>query len=934
MTIRPYSSIEAPSQQALITPHQEDNLSSSLETLSHERPSKQLRVEAFSSDQKEAPLPQLDQSLKIEQIAEAILRVDQNHVDPNRALLGSKSEAYKKCMIISIHAIHLDPRDANAYSKLARCLKDNEMIKLLNGETYTKRALYIKAIDLDPNQGYFYGCLTDLIGENETIQLLNGEIYTERALYIKAIGLNSKDEHSYYNLASLMEKNETIQLLNGEIYTKRTLYIKLIDLNPKDKDSYYSLALLLKKGERIQLLNHERCTAIDLCLKAIDLDSQYKNAYYYLAMLFEDDESIELLNGKMYTSKELYVQVINLDPEYCNAYFNLATLLEQEESIQFLNNELYTAIDLYLKVIDLDPQCKDAYYYLATLLREDETLQLLNGKSCTVRDFYLKVLDLDPENTDAYCLLAKLLKKTEKIQFLNGEFFTKKELFLKAIGEDLTHPFVEDAKESLKQIYIQEIEENPQNIENYFDLITVIKHNTPYSGKIEELRTNPKNTFMESLFRKAIDLDPFRAFSAQFAPAFFSMGSLLHRKTVSILNNLNTKITTEDLTMREVLLKEGTSIALKSHKVLSTKDIYHHALSYLPSSYLKRRGDQEVGHYLSSIKPISLQDGVKFTPLMAYVYAYQKSPLQSLLIKIGDALHPEERVLLNDQLYDKRTCYAKVSHHEDSAFFLRQAESLYPYDYLKQEELISNALKYAYTNWQEHWESYITLARILSQDTFKKLSYKYLLIFEECLESYKNLTNKKITTSIKEHHKSLNSPYTSKDLEDRDINEDLYFAKKQQFLLELLNYLPACEEAYVALATSFQDPLMIHEKNYPSKESLYLKAIAINPEYSLPYFLLGKELFNQKIETIQLLNGVILSSKQLLMRSIQLGIYKAEAYHLAALLMGDKEGIALFDEKTLLSRGDLFIRAFELDSHRVMDLKNFISYVKRVSLKS
>ncbi|CAM0117685.1 hypothetical protein RSOCI_05000 [Rhabdochlamydiaceae symbiont of Dictyostelium giganteum] len=55
--------------------------------------------------------------------------------------------------------------------------------------------------------------------------------------------------------------------------------------------------------------------------------------------------------------------------------------------------------------------------------------------------------------------------------------------------------------------------------------------------------------------------------------------------------------------------------------------------------------------------------------------------------------------------------------------------------------------------------------------------------------------------------------------------------------------------------------------------------------------------------------------------------------NLAALLMHDKEGIMLFDEKTILSRGDLFIRAFELDSERVIDLKNFISYVKRASVK-
>ncbi|WP_404664969.1 hypothetical protein [Rhabdochlamydiaceae symbiont of Dictyostelium giganteum] len=317
---------------------------------------------------------------------------------------------------------------------------------------------------------------------------------------------------------------------------------------------------------------------------------------------------------------------------------------------------------------------------------------------------------------------------------------------------------------------------------------------------------------------------------------------------------------------------------------------------------------------------------MKLTKLMAYVYAYQKSQDNRFLIQIGDALHPEQRITLNNKLYEKRSCYREGEadlNKDERSLLIKEAESLYPHEHVRKEEILGSALEENFFSSTDHWKAHITLAQILSQQELKESWVKYLLISEECLESYKNLEGEKFENSIIEYYDSLNSSYKYEDLQDIKLDDNLYFAKKQKFLLGLLTYLPSCEEAYVALARSFQAPLMIQEKSYASKESLYLKAIDINPEYSLPYFLLGKELFLKGDKNTQLLNGITLPCKQLLMRAIQLGTYQEEAYHLAALIMEDRDGILLFDGETVLSRGDLFIRAFELDSTRVIDLKKF-----------
>ncbi|MGR3912906.1 MAG: hypothetical protein QRY71_06365, partial [Candidatus Rhabdochlamydia sp.] len=754
-------------------------------------------------------------------------------------------------------------------------------VELLSGESYTRKKLYLEAIELNPHIAHAYNELANCLEQDETAELLSGEIYTKKTLYIKAAQLNPKNENAYYNLATLLQIDEKVKLLSGEIYTKKELYLKAIELNseaylpPKYAEAYTHLAccLILEGNETVTFLNEEVYTKKELCIKAIELNPQYTSAYFCLAVCLASSERIELLSGEIYTKKKLYCKVIQLNPKEENAYSNLAIVLEKNETVELLSGEIYTKKDLYLKVAQLNPKKVSVYSDLATLLEEDETVELLSGEIYTKKDLYLKTLNLEPGNSIS-----------------------------------------DQARQYLKDLYIQEIERNPNNTERYFDLILVIQDDTI-------LLKNGIEVDVTCCFKEALNSDPLCAVSSQFASHFFSVASHLLSKTESLLPEFSSTFTMKDGLSRTRLLKEGASLTLKNGEVASAKALYQHALPFLSSGYLKHRGDQGVGDYLSLREYTVLQDGIKFTKLLAYTYAYQNDPAKHILIKIGDALHPEQRILLNGNLYDKRACYEEVSSHESMAISLvRQAESLYPHEYLRKQDLFYQALNQAHQCSKNRLEAYTILARILSQYELIGVASKYLYMFGKDLKEHHH---------NQEHNFSWSTESYYENLDDLTASDTLYFSKKQEFLLTLLKYSPSCEEAYVALATSFQDALIIHEKSYASKEALYLKAIDINPEYSLPYFLLGKELFNQKIETILLLNGITLSCKQLFMRAIQLGTYEGGAYHLAALMMDDKEGILLFDEKTILSRGDLFIRAFELDFTRVIDLKNFISYIKR-----
>ncbi|MGR3911914.1 MAG: hypothetical protein QRY71_01215, partial [Candidatus Rhabdochlamydia sp.] len=643
--------------------------------------------------------------------------------------------------------------------------------------------------------------------------------------------------------------------------------------------------------------------------KAIELNPKDDHSYTSLAHLLTKNETITLLSGETYTSKELYLKAIKLNPKNLQAYTILVHLLEKDETVQLLNEKAYTKKEIYLKAIDSHPQHERFYSTLTNLLKDDEPVTLLNGEIYTKKKLYLKAIDLNPTNEANYANLADLLTDDESVQFLNRALYTKKELYLKATDlESVTH-MSSRAMEYLQHFYIQEIGTNPEKIENYFNLITVMQHGTVYLQ-------NGMKVDSAFYFREALRLDPTSAFSSRFAKGVFSVASDLSNQVERILQQPQ-EMTVRNGSYITQILKGGAYLELEHDKKISIRALYEHALPFLSSVYLKHRGEEKLGDYLSSRKHIVLQDGVKFTKLMAYTYAHQKKYTSHILGKLGDATHPEKHFLLNGQCYDKRTLYQHAKQYNtDITACLSMAESLYPHEWLRKEELFHSILDQVSQLREFSWEAITIFVRILSQYELTGLASKYLLIFEERIKGL-NRPEECYPIPANEYYK------------DSEISDKLYFIKKQELLLYLFKYMPDHEEMYVAFARSFESPVMIHEKNYASKEALYLKAIDINPEYSLPYFLLGKELFHQNIKSIQLLNGVTLSCKQLFMRAIQLGTYEAEAYHLAAIMMDDREGILLFDEKTILSRVDLFIRAFELDFTRIMDFKNFISYIKR-----
>ncbi|MGR3912248.1 MAG: hypothetical protein QRY71_02920, partial [Candidatus Rhabdochlamydia sp.] len=836
-----------------------------------------------------------------------------------------------------IKAIDLEPRDDYSYVQLANCLESKEMVQLLSGAYYTKKALYIKAIDLEPRDDYSYVQLANCLESKEMVQLLSGAYYTKKALYIKAIDLEPRGDYSYAQLANCLENKETVQLLSGEIYTKQALYIKAIDLEPKCYGHYYNLAQCMVhfRYRTVQLLDGESYTERALYIKAIDLEPAHAGLYRRLAELLNAvDQTVQLLSGEICTRKTLYIKAIDLEPTHVDLYSSLTFLLKNDETVQLLNGEIYTKKTLYIKALDLKPNGASLYRELIKLLSDDERVQFLNGEVYTKKQLYIKLMGLDSHTEYAYYKCAKFLKEGETVQLVNGEPCTKKELFFKA-----TMGIRGVNRKKLREMYTKEIEKNPKNIEGYFGLSITLGMQLlfPYLSR-ERIQVTTAQSL--SLFQEAISLDPDLSFTPRFAPAFFIAGLMLHQETRTLLSTFHGRLTAQDRALKEMLLNQGASLTLNNNKEISTKELYHYALPFLSSASIKKMIDQEFGNYLSDRKPIVLQDGVKLTKLMAYVYAYSKASINGyFFMKIGDALHPAQQVLLGNKSYEKIDCYRrgaeKMERYPRSGVndrlghtSLRLAETLYLYEDSKKKELLCDALEKSSSS-LDHLESHMLLARILSQYELQGLESKYLLMFGKCLESHSHLDVQSAHHSLKRYYELLEYPYKYADLENIAIDNEFYFTKKREFLLNLLTCLPTCKEAYVALGTSFQAPLIIHEKNYPSKASLYLKAIDINPEYSLPYVLLGEELFHTKTANIQLLNGVTLSCKQLLMRAIQLGAYDAKAYHLAALAMDERDGVLLFDGETMLSRRDLFIQAFKLDPTRAIDLKNFIYHIKK-----
>ncbi|MGR3912487.1 MAG: hypothetical protein QRY71_04175, partial [Candidatus Rhabdochlamydia sp.] len=703
MTIRPYSLITAESASL----HQE-NLSSVLE---EEKSSKKLRVE----------------TLKTEQIANVILETNPNkdvsigvHLTNAHEINKPLSDQYSAKKESLLQAINCHSKDENAYCNLADLLKKGETIEFFNGESCTQKELYLKAIALNLQDGISYNNLANCLKDDEIVQLLNGEGYTKKELYLKAIQLNSQEGDFHYNLAKCLKDDETIQLLNGETYTRKELYLKAIQLNPGDGISYYNLTHYLKDDEMVQLLSGEMYTKKELYLKAIQLNPEDGKAYCNLAHYLKDDEIVQFSNGESYTQKELCLKAIQLNPQEGVSYNNLAHCLNNYETVQLLNGESYTKKELYLKAAHLNPQKGIFYNNLAHCLNNDETVQLLSGDTYTKKELCLKAIQLDPQKGISYSSLANLLEDDETVHLLNGKPYTKKDLYCKAIDLDSNLLNFDQTRQYLQKFYIQEIEKNPKNIENHFGLIEIIQ-NISIFLKNEEIVDG------EFLFKEALDIDPTQALSAPFAPYFLSIANHLHEKTKYLVNN--------DISLRTQLLKQGASLTLKNGEVISVKALYQHALSFLSLADLKYKGDAGIGDYLSYRKYTVLQDGTKFRKLMAYLYAYKKHQSPPILMKIGDALHPEQRVLLNEKFYDKRTCYEEASLDERyEQLFLRQAESLYPHEYLRREELVYQTLECAYQFSKDRLAAYTTLARVLSQYELKELVSKYLFMFKEDLQ--------------------------------------------------------------------------------------------------------------------------------------------------------------------------------------------------------
>ncbi|MGR3912296.1 MAG: hypothetical protein QRY71_03175 [Candidatus Rhabdochlamydia sp.] len=129
----------------------------------------------------------------------------------------------------------------------------------------------------------------------------------------------------------------------------------------------------------------------------------------------------------------------------------------------------------------------------------------------------------------------------------------------------------------------------------------------------------------------------------------------------------------------------------------------------------------------------------------------------------------------------------------------------------------------------------------------------------------------------------------------------------------------------------FNRSLQIKSYTLSSLKPLYLDLIERSSNSPYPYYFLAGQI--QEGEQIQLLNGVWLSKKELYQRAVQLEIDHAHAYYRLANQLSPRQGVLLFDGKTILSKFDLFMAAFMLDLTSSFYLKELVGFLKSLEIK-
>jgi tetratricopeptide (TPR) repeat protein len=280
--------------------------------------------------------------------------------------------------------------------------------------------------------------------------------------YRNAIQIKSDFSPAYHKLGLIL-------IQQNKLTEAKECFQQAIRQNPKDAQSYTYLGEIFSKEK----LEKE---ATNCCLQAIKLDSKNWQAYHNLGNIYLKQEE----NWKK--AAECLRQAIKLNPNFSWSHHNLGEV--------FLKLELYPeAAQSFQKAIEINPNFHWSYYNLGEALVK--------------------------------------LKKWKKAAHAYGEAM-KLKADLPYIEDKIDEALQGQAQSSLEEafnLYLEEIKENPHDIETYYKALEIQPDNVELLASLGELLlTQKRNEEAIDCWKKVIKINP------EFVKAYTNLATVLKQE--------------------------------------------------------------------------------------------------------------------------------------------------------------------------------------------------------------------------------------------------------------------------------------------------------------------------------------------------------------------------------------------------------------------
>lgn len=222
-------------------------------------------------------------------------------------------------------ALEKDMCNHAALCNIAASLERHELVKLPDGNVYSKQELCLQAIELEPSHAASYESLATCFNLHEKVHL-QGMVWNKQTLLMRALELEPHNAHALNNLAATLSRQDTVTFPDGSVYDIIGLYKRAIELRPKMAEAYANLGACLYLEEKVQIGDGLEMDKQMLLLEALRLNSNLAQAYTNMAetLSLDSQATVRLPNGLRWGKQELHLRAIELDPYIPAAWRGLA----------------------------------------------------------------------------------------------------------------------------------------------------------------------------------------------------------------------------------------------------------------------------------------------------------------------------------------------------------------------------------------------------------------------------------------------------------------------------------------------------------------------------------------------------------------------------------------------------------------------------------